>query len=303
MRLKREQLCPHCQAPVESAYRFCLACGEELPLPNGRATPPEPVEIAKASDANRTCWQCQASLDGSLPTCPNCGAALNRSRKETKQPKEKRAEPTHAPARRSWLKVATVLLIILALVGGGALMLAPKADEDGGLLSFSGITVPRIFGDDDAAAGEKPAGVAANASEARVIDVGDDGQVRLRIGTNEFEVALAGTSPSFVRQCLGEKALARVRRILIAESIVYVAPDGSGTLTPSGQIATQSAYIWHYDPGSGKVRFANQELLGGGEAAYKAVKMAESEAGKALAAASERAKVKERGRYAPGACE
>jgi hypothetical protein len=196
----------------------------------------------------------------------------------------------------------------VVLGGAGAVMLAPRlglseSDEGFPWSSLSGIQIPRIFGDDDVSAGDKPEGVVANASEARVASVADDGLIRLRIDGQEIDVYLAGTSSGFVTQCLGDKALARVRRILVDESIVFVALDGRGEVSPSPKVATQSVYLWQYNPGTGKVRFVNQELLGGGEVAYTNVKLKDSEPGKALAAANERAKDKERGRYEPGACE
>lgn len=194
------------------------------------------------------------------------------------------------------------------LFGAGAFMLMPKGgetDDESGFSwpSLADIPIPRLFGDDGVAAGDKPEGVAATASEARVVEVADDGLIRIRIEGTEIDVYLAGASPSFVTQCLGEKALARVRRILVDESIAFVALDGKGAVKASGQVAIQSVYIWQYDPDTGKVRFVNQELLGGGEVAYKQVKLDDSEPGQALVAANERAREKERGRYAPSACE
>jgi hypothetical protein len=313
MRPKRDNVCPKCKAPVEPNYLFCLACGEELPAPAEGARPPEPVERLRKDDSKHTCWQCHARLDNLSPTCPTCGADLislreqSKPSKRKKQPKQEKIEPAHAPKRRSWLRVATLLLLFVVLGGAGWVMLAPKdgSTEVGGfsLPTLSDIQIPRIFGDDDVSAGEKPEGVAPDATEARVVSVADDGLIRLRIDGQQIDVFLAGTSPSFVTQCLGDKALARVRRILVDESIVFVALDGTGAVNPSPKVATQSVYLWQFDPGTGKVRFANQELLRSGEVAYAKVKLKDSEPGKALIAANERAKAKERGQYEPGACE
>ena len=314
MRQKRENVCPKCKAPVEPSYLFCLACGEELPAPPEGARPPEPVESPRKAEAARTCWQCHAKLDSYPPTCPTCGADLISSRDEAKpsrrkkQPKQEKVKPVRAAKRRSGLRAVTVLLLLVVLGGAGAVMLGPQlglteGEEGLSWSSLSGITIPRIFGDDGVTAGDKPKGVAPDATEAQVDSVADDGLIRLRIDGQVIDVYLAGTSPSFVTQCMGNKALARVRRILVEESIVFVALDGAGAVSSSPKVATQRVYLWQYDPETGKVRFLNQELLVSGEVEYSKVKLKDSEPGMALIAADERAKVKERGRYQPGACE
>jgi hypothetical protein len=304
MRLKRDNLCPHCQAPVEPTWLFCLACGDELPRPEDAAGPPEPA-IPRTRDGKYKCWQCKTKLDTPSPACPKCGAELDKPRD---RPKKEKVESNGVIGNLSLPMILLFLLFGAVLFGAGAVMLTPKGDstdsEQGfSLPSLSDIPIPRIFGDDDVSAGDKPEGVSPAASEARVVSVADDGLIRLRIDGQEINVYLAGASPSFVTQCLGEKALARVRRILVDEGVVFVALDGKGAVSSSPKVATQSVYLWQYDSGTGKVRFVNQELLGGGEVAYVKVKLKNSEAGKALIAASERAKAKERGRYEPGACE
>ena len=305
MRSKREQRCPHCQASIESTYRFCLACGEELPQPKA-VYPSTEQAIPRAPDGTFKCWQCKTERDAFSPTCPTCGTEFSKPPDATITTGS--GEPNRILGKRSLMRTLVFLLCGIALLGAGALVVTSRGEWTGnesGLSwsSFAYIPIPRLFGDDGTTAGDKPKGVVANASEARVVDVADDGLIRVRIEGNEIEVNLAGASPGFVTQCLGETALARVRRILVDDAIVFVALDGKGEVNTSGRVAIQRVYIWQYDPTTGKVRFVNQELVGGGEVALKQVKLADSELGMALAAANERAREKERGRYEAGACE
>lgn len=304
MRLKRA-LCPHCQAQVEPSYRFCLACGEVLSQDELTIAPVEPA-VPRTRRGKYVCWQCRAKLDTLTPACPQCGAELDKPRQGKKQ---EVVESNGIIGNISLPMFLLFLVFGVVLLGGGALTMSPRggsSDGEGGgfsLPSIADIPIPRLFGDDQASAGDKPAGVVANAQEARLVSVADDGLIRIRIEGEVIEVTLAGMSPNFAGQCLGEKALARVRRILVDESILFVALDGKGDVRASSRVATQSLYIWQYAPETAKVRFANEELLGGGEVAFRAVELDESEPGIDLARAAERAETKGRGRYEPGACD
>lgn len=146
-----------------------------------------------------------------------------------------------------------------------------------------------------------PVGVPADAVAARFVSLGDDGTISVKVDDAVMHVRLAGVPMGFVDQCLGDQAVARLNRILVVDEVVFVSLDGQGTLGSAGD-ETQPVYLWRKDPASGKVRYANEELLASGEVDYTEVFMDHSDPGVDLGRAWLRAQQKQRGRYAPGAC-
>lgn len=147
----------------------------------------------------------------------------------------------------------------------------------------------------------RPVGVPTDAVAARFVQMNDNGTITIRIDSEEMDVHLAGVPTDFGNQCLGDKALARLSRILEPDVVVFVAHDGQGTLSDASD-DVPPVYLWRWDNASNKLRYANSELIASGEVDYLEVNLDGSPAGVDLGRAWLRAQEKERGRYAPGAC-
>ncbi len=75
--------CTNCGSQVREGANFCIACGSPVkpaaPRPQAPPAPmaTQPVSSAPIARATGKCAWCGATVDGSLRTCPSCGAALD----------------------------------------------------------------------------------------------------------------------------------------------------------------------------------------------------------------------------------
>ena len=204
------------------------------------------------------------------------------------------------------------LLVLLVLVGGavGGMMYwneHPSNAEDQitweSISEFDFSRVTELWeGKEAEIAPDLLAAIPDGAVEARAIGVAQDGAVMLSVDGEDVIVMLAGVPFDFTEQCLGDKGLARLRRILPEDAVVYMLPDSASPDSMGGGVGPQTAYVWSVDADAQRVRYANQELLSSGEAEFMPVMLGSTDAGRQLSQAAERAQQKGRGRYEAGAC-
>lgn len=305
---KNRNLCPNCKVATEPGWHFCLACGQVL-IEEVDETPPDPrVLTPRQEKAYRKgkvrCWQCNGKLREPSPACPSCGADLLSPR--VSRPKVENAEPTGMISNLPLpMLIAFALMAALTVASMGYLLSGTNSsrasDGDGFPLSdLPSRILGSLFEDDEPFV---PDEVPGNAIEGRTMSVSDDGIVLVRVEGHDVDVRLAGISLDFSADCQGDKGLNRMNRILTEGSVVYVLLDNLARLSVRGNAETQSVYIWHYDPETKEVRYVNRELVAGGEAELQPTVLTDIPAAADLIAASARAQEKQRGRYAPGACE
>ncbi len=310
---KKSNLCPNCKVSTEPTWKFCLACGEvliedvvEVEFDPSYVSPRQEKAYKKGKVR---CWQCNEKLKEHTPACPTCGADLLNPKDAVK--KFESVEPKGVIGNLPmWMILAFALMGVVTLAGlgysmymGGNKSEASENAENGGfkLPSLPDIDFGSLFGDSEQAS-PVPDGIPSAAVEGRAISVSDDGLIVVRINGHDIDVRLAGVPEDFASECQGDKGLARVKRILSTGAVVYLHLDQVGRLVTNEDYDTQSVYIWEEDPGTGKVRFVNEEVLAGGEAGIVTPVLTDFEPAADLIAAAQRAKDKERGRFAPGAC-
>ena len=301
MRRNRNE-CPVCNAETGPGYHFCLACGAELePSDDGFEMVPTPG-IPQAESGKKKRGRREKKAKDGFVTVPEsyteAAAAFEASMGGSKR-------------KRSGGHLR-FLLVLLVLVGGavGGMMYwneHPSNAEDQitweRISEFDFSHVTELWEGDQAEIGpDLLANIPSGAVEARAIGVAQDGAVMLRVDGNDVIVMLAGVPFDFTEQCLGDKGLARLRRILAEDTVVYMLPDSASPVTTDGGVGPQTAYVWSVDADAKRVRYANQELLSSGEAEYMPVTLDTSDAGRQLLQASQRAQQKGRGRYEAGAC-
>lgn len=310
---KQRNLCPTCKSATEPSWKFCLACGEIL-IEDEIAVEYDPSYITpKQEKAYRKgkvkCWQCNEKLTQHSPACPACGADLLNPKAAVK--KFESVEPKGVIGNLPmWMILAFALMGVVTLAGLGYSMYvsgnkseaSEGAEEEGFKLpSLPSIDFGGLFGESD----KKPTvpdGIPTAATEGRAISVGEDGLIVVRINGANVDVRLTGVSDDFVTDCMGDKGLARTRRILESGSVVYVHLDAVGSLTAAENMEPQRVFIWEVDSETGKIRYVNEEVIAGGEAKLVATELIDFVPADDLVAASKRAQDKLRGRYEPGAC-
>ena len=297
--------CQSCQTEIEPSWQFCLSCGE--PVDASLPTPEEVEETrkreAKAYQSGKVrCWQCKTKLREPSPACPGCGAdLLNPRSAPVKQVKNADGTMTHL----SPVMLGSMLLAALVLIGGFGAVMYRNGDRSSAHeknhLSLPHISLPSFLGGDDEQALVLPDGVQGDATAATVVSIADDGLIVVKVGSKQLNLRLAGIQTNFAGDCGGDKGLARLRRIAPDGSSVYLAADSAAGIVLHGTAKPQMVYLWAVDS-SGKLRFANQEILAAGEGAITALTLEETSLAADLTAASERAVANKRGRYADGAC-
>lgn len=308
---KKANHCPACKSQIEPGWKFCLACGEIL-HEEAIEQPADPLALTPRQEkayrkGKIRCWQCNEKLNHPSPACPKCGADLLNPRRAgaTSDIKDPGGSLSNLP-----LPVLVLFILMGVAVIGGVGFLMSASNQSGASENAEGFQMPSlpdisldsIFGDDHAAAVEVPAGIDVKATEGRAITVDDSGAITVRIDGKDVNVRLAGVSDKFVDDCRGGKALARIRRILTEGAVVWVYLDGNGPIEVKSGLAEQSVYIWQVDPATDKIRFVNQEVIASGDAELQATVLTDQAPAPELVSAAERAKEKERGRFAEGAC-
>ena len=288
MRRSRNE-CPNCKAVVAPNYRFCLACGAELPesVIQADIPEPEPAPVTKKSRGRKR--DAKPAADAPTVQFPY----LQDTAPQT--------------TKRSSGRLRS-LLLLLVLVGGavGGMLYWNEHQTDAAQKitwdEISALDYMSIWEKLERSRQGRPEGVPPTSIETRAVGVADDGTIMLSLDGAEFPVQLAGVPADFAFQCLGEKALKRLNKVFPEDAVVYVLLDGKGRLKSTSSGGLQSVYLWGVESDSGKVRYANEELIASGESEFEAVTLRASDAGKDLSSALKRAQTKERGRYQPGAC-
>jgi hypothetical protein len=205
-----------------------------------------------------------------------------------------------------------LLLVLLLLVAGGigGMMYWNEHPSSAGdrvnwdaltALDFSNVWNPADGASEAGTKKDPMADIPADAVEARAFSVADDGLITIRYKGKNTVVRLAGIPADFADQCLGAKGVARLERILPKGGVIYVLLDGEGRLGVASD-GPQQVYVWGIDADANKVRYANQELVVSGEAAFAPVTRSDHPAAQELERASVRATDKQKGRVADGAC-
>jgi len=299
MRRNRNQ-CPNCNAEIGPNYQFCLACGAELnpadlPEPEAEFSPePAPVPEPKKKRGRK---------EKTLKVHPVAGVPYSYAEAAA----QFEASQLESRKRQSGGRLRFLLVLLLLVSGavGGMMYLNEHPSTASDHISWTAITeldfanVWIDSNDELAALREK---LPAGAVEARANGVADDGMVNLQVDGKDIVVRLAGVPETFAAQCLGDKAIGRLNRVLPNGAVVYVLVDGEGRLNAKSNGAPPAVYLWMVDSDAGRVRYANYELISSGEAEFTEVTLGSSEAGQDLRRASERAQGKQRGRYGSGAC-
>ncbi len=307
---KLRSTCPNCKTPTEAGWKFCLACGEVL-IPDVVEVPADPLALTPKMEraykrGKVKCWQCGVKLAEPALSCPSCGADLLNPKDKLKV--RTSAEPKGVIGNLPPGMLIIFLLAAVLMIGGMGYMMYQngndsRASEDGGSSwSFPEIDLGGLFGD-DSPSNALPDDIPSGAREARVVSVADDGGILLKLKSEEVDVHLAGISTDYVRDCQGDRGLARVRRILAANTLVYVYLDGATTFLPEASEESQPVYLWAYDPADNDVRFVNEEVIAGGEAVLQPTVLKGKGPAGDLTAAGKRAVANERGRYEAGACD
>ena len=86
--------CIFCGQPLRDGAVFCSACGKKQPNSAQSDTPsssgqPTPVISPDGNRVASFCYSCKASLPAGATVCPQCGAKINRTKKEIKKPRRK----------------------------------------------------------------------------------------------------------------------------------------------------------------------------------------------------------------------
>lgn len=308
MRMRKRQ-CPQCQSPTEAGYRYCLACGLELPA---ETAPAEEIEKTARADARayRTgkirCWQCDAKLAQPSPACPTCGADLVYPRRSRTTPDQK--PPDGKRVRLSRPRIAIVVLVTVLVLSGLTFLVVHTGFQSGAreneLVSLPGLVDPDVAGGDEATRDgvEAPAGIPEGALEVVALAVNANGTIQARVQGQEITLSLVGVADEFVSACLGEIALARLKRIVPPGSTLFILPDREGNIDPKNDIGLQPVYLWSYDAETTRIRFANEEMIASGEVEFPGVDLIDSGPAKNLTSAAARAKDNFRGRYEADAC-
>lgn len=293
MRRNRTQ-CPSCKAEVGPNYRFCLACGAELELAD------QPLPAAEPEKKKRK--KREPNVATPLVTAPPVSPGQAEAALDTSGP---------TPKGRSSRRLRVLLVLLIVVAGGIGATTYWNARSSSAADGFSWETISEFDfslisnvwnGEDGPAEPDLLAAVPPGAIEARAIAVAEDGAVTLRVNGKDVPVRLAGVPPDFADQCLGEKAVSRLNRLLPRGAVVYALLDGRGRIGSSDANGPQMIYLWALDAEANRMRFANQELISSGEAEFVAVTVNSTDAGKELGRASKRAQAKQRGRYEPGSC-
>lgn len=293
MRRNRNQ-CPECGAEIAANYRFCLGCGRMLDPADVPDPEPEPSPEKRKKRGRRESPEPHPIVTDTYTYVMPAVTA-----------------PAPIPeTKRSTGRLRFVL--VLAMLASGAIggMLYwnehPSTASDHVSwtavrdLDFANIWIDS--GDGAAVEADLRKNIPTEAIEARANGVADDGMVSLNLNGEDLIVRLAGVPETFAAQCLGDRAVNRLNRVLSPGAVIYVLLEGDGQLDATSAEAPPSAYLWMVDADAGRVRFANQELIASGEAEFIAVEGSESVVGQALERASERAQGKQRGRYQSGSC-
>ncbi len=307
---KLQSVCPNCKTPTESGWKFCLACGEML-IPDVVEIAPDPLALTPKQEraykrGKVKCWQCGVKLTEPALACPSCGADLLNPKAKLKV--RKSAEPKGVIANLPAGMLVIFLIAAVVMVGGLGFLMYSNGNNsqasDGSESSWSwpDIDLGGLFGDDQAGIA-LPDDMPSGAREARVVSVGDDGVIVLHVNDEEVDVYLAGIAPGYVGECAGDRGLARVRRILAENTLVYVHLDGATTFVPEADAEAQPVFIWAYNATDNNFRFVNEEVIAGGEAALQPTVLKGNGPPADLVAAGKRAVDKERGRYEAGACD
>jgi hypothetical protein len=294
-RSRRSNKCPKCQAQIEPAYRFCLVCGAVL---NSEAEPAPPPSVAAKPEAKGKRGQ-------KKPADKSISQMISSDFTYIQQP----AEVAAVPKSRSsgGLRVILMLLILVTGAIGGMIYWNENQTNAEDKITWEQISDLDYAGvwdrisNSSGTAGAYPKGVPSRAVESTVEGIAEDGTISVSIDGEMRTVRLAGIPQNFAEQCFGDKALARIGRVLAEDAVVYVAHDGPGKISSSPE-SVPAVYIWREDPKSGKVRYINEELIASGETDLVAVTLATSDPGVDLTRALERAKAKQRGRFGPAVC-
>ena len=86
--------CIFCGQHLRDGAVFCSACGKKQPNSAQGDTPssscqPTPVISPDGNRVASFCYSCKASLPAGATVCPQCGAKINRTKKEIKKPRRK----------------------------------------------------------------------------------------------------------------------------------------------------------------------------------------------------------------------
>jgi hypothetical protein len=307
---KLRDVCPNCKTLTEPGWKFCLACGEVL-IPEVEETPPDPLALTPKQEraykrGKVKCWQCGVKLSEPALACPSCGADLLHPKEKLRA--QASAEPKGVIGNLPMGMLVIFLLAGIVVIGGlGYLMYSngndSHASEDGDTSwSFPEIDLGALIGD-DSPTNELPDDMPSGAREARVVSVAGDGSILVKVNGEQVDVHLAGIARDFSGQCQGDKGLARIRRILTDNTLVYIYLDGKTSFVPQESVDSQPVYIWAYDPADNDFRFVNEEVIAGGEAELQPTILKGKGPAGDLVSAGKRAIDKERGRYEAGACD
>jgi hypothetical protein len=298
MRRNRDQ-CPNCSADVGPNYQFCLACGTELNLSDLPDPEPEPTPQAAPAPVKK-----QKRKDKRLKVTPVPGVPYSYAEAAAAY------EVSQSESRKKRSSGRLRLVLMLAILVGGAVGAMMYWNEHpssaSGRISWTAVTefdFANIWIDNtDEAMAALRKNIPAAAIEAQANGVADDGMVSLQVDGKNVVVRLAGVPETFAAQCLGDKAISRLNRVLPSGAVVFVMVDGEGRLGVNNAEAPPAVYLWMVDPDAGRVRYANQELISSGEAEFAEVTLSTGEVGEDLRRASARAQEKQRGRYKAGSC-
>ena len=86
--------CIFCGQHLRDGAVFCSACGKKQPNSAQGDTPsssgqPTPVISPDGNRVASFCYSCKATLPAGATVCPQCGAKINRTKKEIKKPRRK----------------------------------------------------------------------------------------------------------------------------------------------------------------------------------------------------------------------
>ena len=302
-RSRNASRCPKCQARVEPGYRFCLVCGAQL------AGGTEPVEdpvapvVPEPALKSKGRWgkKSKESSPAEKPIAEMIAADFTYIR-----PVEPAAGGKSSGSSGA-MRFALMLLILVAGAVGGTMYWNSNQTNAKDKITWDRIAeydyagIWDRIGNGASPGMTNPEGIPSRAVKATVVDVAADGTIFVEINDTTYDVRLAGVPADFAGLCLGDKAMARIGRVLEEGAVVYVALDGKGKVTSTAE-PLPAVYIWRDHEEAGKIRYLNEELILSGETGLVAVTLASSEPGKDLVRAQKRAEEKLRGRYGAAAC-
>jgi hypothetical protein len=290
--------CPKCQAKIEPGYRFCLVCGASLEF---QPQPAQQPKEAKAPAEPRSKRAGKKSPEAPISQMIASDFTYIRPDESAGHAKSNRS------GKSSRWRALLVLLILVAGAIGGTTYWNQNHTKAEDKITWERISTYDYAGvwdrisDRSGKAGSDLKGIPGGAVKATVASIAEDGTIAIVLDGDRQTVRLAGIPEDFAGLCLGDRAMARIDRVLTEDAEIYVAHDGAGAITASDE-PMPPVFIWREDPNTGKIRYLNQELIASGETDFDDVRSEASDSGAALYSAWMRAQQKQRGRFEAGAC-